>query len=96
MNAVHRIKVMGRELQVRSHATVEAVHEVEVFVNDKLKEVAAAAKNCDAQSVAILTLMNIAEDYLALLKIYDSSRKIEQEKVSKLLKQIDLSTVENI
>jgi cell division protein ZapA (FtsZ GTPase activity inhibitor) len=86
---------MGRELQVRSRASVEAVKEVESFVNDKLTEVAAAARNCDAQGVAILALMNIAEAYLELQKEHNLSRQNEQEKVSRLLRQMELAMPES-
>ena len=40
MNSAHRIRVMGRELQVRSAAPAESVRKVEAFVNEKLAEVA--------------------------------------------------------
>lgn len=82
---------MGRELQVRSRASVEAVKEVEAFVNDKLTEVAAAARNCDAQGVAILALMNIAEAYLDLQKEYELNKQNGHDKLSRLLRQMELA-----
>ena len=39
MNSSHRVRVLGRELQVKSVATAESVREVEAFVNEKLDEV---------------------------------------------------------
>jgi len=81
--------VLGRELQVRSSASAESVREVEALVNEKLAEVAASVKTTDLQIVAILTLMNIAESYLALVRENVSSRQEGRERISRLLQQLE-------
>ena len=81
--------MLGRELQVRSTASAESVREVEAFVNEKLAEVAAAVKTTDSQIVAILTLMNIAESYLALARENALSRQQGRERISRLLHQLE-------
>lgn len=62
----HRIRVLGREIQVRSSSSSEAVTAVEEFVNNRLAEVAVSLPNADQQLVTLLTLLNITESYLAL------------------------------
>ncbi|KAF0217547.1 MAG: hypothetical protein FD174_3226 [Geobacteraceae bacterium] len=89
MNSSHRIRVFGRELQVKSLAPPESVREVEAFVNGKLAEVAATVRGGDSQVVAILALMNISEAYLALAREHELCRQHGKERVSRLLKQID-------
>ena len=89
MNSSHRVRVLGRELQVRSSASAESVREVEALVNEKLAEVAASVKTTDMQIVAILTLMNIAESYLALVTENVSSRQEGRERISRLLQQLE-------
>jgi cell division protein ZapA len=84
----HRVKVLGRELQVRSTATAESVREVETFVNEKLKEVASSVNTSDTQIVAILALMNISESYLALLKGNEELTKEGNERISRLLGEV--------
>ncbi len=74
MKSSHRIRVMGRELQVRSAASPEAVQAVEAFVNDKLTEVSGALASADSQLVAILALLNVAESYLSLRRETASRR----------------------
>jgi cell division protein ZapA len=81
--------VLGRELQVRSQASTESVREVEAFVNEKLAEVAASVKTTDSQIIAILTLMNIAESYLALASENDAYRKQGSERISRLLNELE-------
>lgn len=89
MNSSHRVRVLGRELQVRSMAPADSVREVEAFVNEKLAEVAASVKTTDPQIVAILTLMNIAESYLALARENDAYRQQGSKRISRILYELD-------
>lgn len=89
MRAAHRIRVLGREIQVRSSSSVEAVQEVEAFVNRKLAEVAVSIPNADQQLVTILTLLNISESYLALSKTGKAVEDIQPVAVSRILQKID-------
>lgn len=89
MNSSHRVRVLGRELQVRSMAPADSVREVEAFVNEKLAEVAASVKTNDPQIVAILTLMNIAESYLALARENDAYRQQGSERISRILYELE-------
>ncbi len=89
MTSSHRVRVLGRELQVRSQASAESVRAVEAFVNEKLAEVSASLNTTDSQIIAILTLMNIAESYLALIRENDAYRKQGSERISRLLYQLE-------
>ena len=89
MSSLHRIRVLGRELQVRSAALPEKVQDIEMFVNGKLAEVAASIKGSDPQLVAILTLMNIAEEYLFLVRESEVSRQSEADRLKLLLQKLD-------
>ena len=88
MSTLHRIRVFGRDIQVKSTASRDTVREVESFVNEKLAEVAASARGGDTQAVAILTLMNIAEEYLALAKAYNSNKRLDDERICQLMERI--------
>ena len=88
LSAPHRIRILGRELQVRSSASPETVREVEAFVNGKLAEVASAVSSADSQVVAILALMNIAEAYLAQAREVETCRLVCREGVPRLLRRI--------
>lgn len=89
MSSVHRIRVLGRELQVRSTALPETVQEIEALVNGKLSEVAASVTGGDTQIVAILTLMTLAEEYLSLRSEYEAVRQHDAERVARLLDKLD-------
>ncbi len=89
MSTLHRIKVLGRGIQVRSTADKETVSEVESFVNGKLAEVAGSVRSGDSQVVAILALMNIAEEYLALVKKAEAGRMSDHDRFQRLMQRID-------
>jgi len=61
LNSLHRIKVLGRELQVRSTASPEQVRQIESYVNATIAEIEASTRIKDQQVVTILALLNIAE-----------------------------------
>jgi cell division protein ZapA len=87
VSSLHRIKVLGRELQVRSDAPAEQVRGIETFVNSRLAEVAGSLKGSDPQLVAILTLMNIAEEYLSLVKWREGEQQ-ETRRLTVLLQKL--------
>ena len=66
MKTAHTVRVLGRDISVRSSAPAEKVHAVESFVNAKLQEIGSALKSGDAQLVLTLALLNTAEEMLDL------------------------------
>lgn len=66
MKTAHTVRVLGREISVRSSAPAEKVHAVETFVNGRLQEIGSALKSGDAQLVLTLALLNTAEEMLDL------------------------------
>ncbi len=89
MKTSHRIRVLGREIQVRSNASAEAVQEVEAFVNQRLAEVAASIPKADQQLVTLLSLLNISESYLALRRAGGDNIPYVQEAVDRIVGKID-------
>ncbi len=81
--------MLGRELQVRSSALPETVQEIETFVNGKLSEVSSSMVGGDAQIVAILTLMTIAEAYLSLRKEHEAVKLHGTEEISRMIRKLD-------
>jgi cell division protein ZapA len=66
LKTAHSVRVLGREISVRSSAPTEKVQAVEAFVNDRLQEIGSALKSGDAQLVLTLALLNTAEEMLDL------------------------------
>ena len=89
MIATHSIKVLGRDLQVKSVATPDHVAQVEALVNDKLAEAGAAVTGADSQIVVILALMNLAEACLGAQKELAEERRICNERVTGMIELLD-------
>ncbi|MDD2321019.1 MAG: cell division protein ZapA [Geobacteraceae bacterium] len=89
MTSLHRVKVLDREVQVRSTASVEEVREVETFVNDTISALQASMKTTDLQILAIMALLNIAESFLLQSQECSRMEQVVQEKVSRLTQHID-------
>ena len=89
MISTHGIRVLGRDLQVKNVSSPEHVAQVEALVNEKLAETGAAVSSGDNQIVVILTMMNLAEAYLAAQKELEEERRICRERVAGLLGRLD-------
>lgn len=77
MKSSHLVRVLGREISVRSSATAERVQAVETFVNERVQEIGSALKSGDAQLVLTLALLNTAEEMLSLRDAKESEQAVE-------------------
>jgi cell division protein ZapA len=77
LKAAHSVRVLGRDISVRSSAPAEKVHAVETFVNDRLQEIGSALKSGDAQLVLTLALLNTAEEMLELRTAREADATLE-------------------
>jgi cell division protein ZapA len=77
MKTAHIVRVLGREISVRSSAPAERVQAVETYVNDRLQEIGSALKSGDAQLVLTLALLNTAEEMMNLRDLKESEHAVE-------------------
>ena len=89
MNSLHRVKVLGREVQVRTTASPEQVREIESFVNSRITELQASTKTVDPQVIAILALLNLAESFLQQSRENYRLNRVLRERLSRLMLHID-------
>ena len=89
MKVSHRIQILGREIQVKSSASVESVREVEDYLNERSAEVVLSLPNADQQLIALLILLNTTESYLALRRGEPSGGAGFQQAVDSMVEKID-------
>lgn len=89
MVTTHSIRVLGRDLQVKSVSPPEHVAQVEALVNDKLAEAGAAVSGGDSQVVVILAMMNLAEAFLAAQKELVEEQRICSKRIAGLIERLD-------
>jgi len=85
----HRIQILGREIQVKSSASAEAVREIEDYLHERAAEVALSLPNADQQLIALLLLLNTTESYLALRRGEPSGGAGFQQAVDSMVEKID-------
>ena len=85
----HRVRILGREITVKSAASVEHVQEVEALVNRKLADAQASVPVGDPQVPVLLALMNMAETCLMLSQELEVQRRMNRDSLNKLVDRID-------
>lgn len=93
MILTHSIRVLGRDLQLKSASTPEHVAQVEALTNQKLAEAGEAVTSGDSQVIVILALMNLAEACLAAQQQVEDERSASRERISGLLGQLEKQAV---
>jgi len=58
------VEIFGHRYTLKSEFPEEQVKRVAEYVDNKMKEVAEGTKSVDSLHIAILTALNIAQDYL--------------------------------
>ena len=89
MISTHSIRVLGRDLQLKSVSSPERVARVEALVNEKLAHAGAAVSSGDSQVIVILALMNLAEACLTAQSELEEERCASGERLSRLIGQLD-------
>jgi len=85
----HRIRILGREIQVKSSSSIESVREVEEYLHERAAEVALSLPNADQHLIALLVLLNITESYLALRRGEPSGGAEFQQAVDSMVVKIN-------
>ena len=93
MISTHSIRVLGRDLQLKSASPPEHVAQVEALANQKLAEAGEAVTSGDSQVIVILALMNLAEACLAAQQQLEEERSASRERISGLIGQLEKQTV---
>lgn len=84
-------QVAGMNLKLKSSSDEELVYESVQYVNQKFKEALSSMKSGSFQMAAILTALNIAEEYLFLRKHRLSDLNCIEDKAKKILTALEAS-----
>jgi cell division protein ZapA len=68
---VTRVDIFGQEYALRGQASEEHMRLVAALVNEKMQEIAQANPRFDLAKVAVLSAVNIADDYIKLVQEYN-------------------------
>lgn len=85
------INILGQKLSVLSDAGDDHVAYVVKYVDDKVKEVKHASSNINTLNIAILTALNIADEYIKYKEVKEgicSQLESRSEKLINLINEI--------
>lgn len=88
MNDNVQIKILGREYSLHSQQSPEQVQRVAAFVAERLATMA-NARAVDTRDLTVLTLLNLAGEYLQLLDKNEQQRQQLDARLEQLILQLE-------
>lgn len=83
------VKILGKTFEVKSQFDPDFTIETANLVNTKMNELAGKAQAISTEKVAILAAMNIAGDYLRLIRSETNRRSALIQKIEKIVSYIN-------
>jgi cell division protein ZapA len=68
---VTRVDIFGQEYSLRGQASEEHMRLVAALVDEKMQEIAQANPRFDSAKLAVLSAVNIADEYVRLVQEYN-------------------------
>ncbi|MHB1680028.1 MAG: cell division protein ZapA [bacterium] len=91
MNDVVELKILNQKYLINSDKTKKYLEELAAYINNKADEVSKKTKSVDSLNIAVLTALNIADDYLSMQMETTNESKRVLEKVNNIYKYISNS-----
>ena len=84
-----KVNIFGQVYTVRGEAGSEYIYKLASYVDEKMKRVSETLGDKNASRIAILTAMNIADEYFQLLKIKNGTDSEIVRKTKDLISMLD-------
>ena len=94
MNPTVQINILGREYSLRSQESETQVQRVVGFIEEKLAETA-SGKSVDTRDLTVLTLLNLAGQYLQLLDENDRAVEHQDDRLQQLIESLERAVADN-
>ncbi|MDX2479190.1 MAG: cell division protein ZapA [Desulfuromusa sp.] len=94
MNPTVQINILGREYGLRSHESEAQVQRVVGFIEEKLAETA-SGKSVDTRDLTVLTLLNLAGQYLQLLDQQHQGVEQQNIRLQRLVESLERAVADN-
>jgi cell division protein ZapA len=84
------VQLFGREYSIRGHGNRKYVEDLAEFINAKAQRIKHSAKVVSTLDLAILTLLNVADELFQCNQVKEQTLKELEEKTERLRKAIDM------
>ncbi len=92
MNDAVELKILNQKYLINSDKPKKYLEELAAYVNNKADEVSKKTKSVDSLNIAVLTALNIADDYLSTQLETNTESTRVLEKVNNIYKYISNSS----
>ena len=80
-----KIQIFGKTYNLKSSSGKVETEEVAVYVDSKMRELAAMSSKTPTLDLAVLTALNIAQELIELQKQTDANNQETEDKIGRLL-----------
>ncbi len=94
MNPNLNIKILGREYNLRSQESETQIQRVVGFIEEKLDETA-SGRSVDTRDLTVLTLLNLAGQYLQLLDQQSQGVEQNDNRLQQLVESLERAVADN-
>ncbi len=94
MNPTVQINILGREYSLRSQESEAQIQRVVDFIEERLAETA-SGKSVDTRDLTVLTLLNLAGEYLQLLGEQGRGVECQNNRLQQLVESLELAIADN-
>ncbi|MHB1665382.1 MAG: cell division protein ZapA [bacterium] len=88
MDDIVELKILNQKYLINSDKTKKYLEELAAYINNKADEVSKKTKSADSLNIAVLTALNIADDYLSMQIETNNESKRVLEKVNNIYNYI--------
>ncbi len=94
MNPTVQINILGREYSLRSQESEARVQRVVEFIDEKLAETA-SGRSVDTRDLTVLTLLNLAGQYLQLIDQQNRGVEEQDNRLLELVESVERAVADN-
>ncbi|MFK5926989.1 MAG: cell division protein ZapA [Desulfuromusa sp.] len=94
MNPNFKINILGREYNLRSQESEAQIKRVVDFIEEKIAETA-SGRSVDTKDLIVLTLMNLAGQYLQLLDQHNQGGEQQNKRLQQLVESLERAMADN-
>ena len=94
MNPNIKVSILGREYNLRSQESETQIQRVVSFIEEKLAETA-SGQSVDTRDLTVLTLLNLAGQYLQLLEQQTQGGSQQEKRLQQLVESLEHAVADN-
>ena len=94
MNPNIKVSILGREYNLRSQESETQIQRVVSFIEEKLAETA-SGQSVDTRDLTVLTLLNLAGQYLQLSEQQTQGGSQQEKRLQQLVESLEHAVADN-